>query len=43
VAFVIEHDTRHVHLLGVTRFPAAAWATQLARDPRVSGSATYGG
>ena len=32
VAFVIEHDTRHVHLLGITRFPAAAWATQLARE-----------
>jgi hypothetical protein len=32
VAFAIEHDTRHVHLLGVTRFPTAAWATQLARE-----------
>jgi putative transposase len=31
VAFVIEHDTRHVHLLGITRFPTAAWAIQLAR------------
>jgi putative transposase len=32
VAFVIEHHTRHVHLLGITRFPAAAWAGQLARE-----------
>jgi putative transposase len=32
VAFVIEHDARHVHLLGVARFPTAAWATQLAHD-----------
>jgi putative transposase len=32
VAFVIEHRTRHVHLLGITRFPTAAWATQLARE-----------
>jgi putative transposase len=32
VAFVIEHDTRHVHLLGITRFPGAAWATQPARE-----------
>jgi putative transposase len=31
-AIVIEHHTRHVHLLGVTRFPAAARATQPARD-----------
>jgi hypothetical protein len=27
--FVIEHGTRHVHLLGIARFPTAAWATQL--------------
>jgi transposase InsO family protein len=32
VAFVIEHGTRHVHLLGITRFPTAAWAAQLARE-----------
>jgi hypothetical protein len=31
-AFVIEHRTRRVYLLGVTRYPAGAWLTQLARD-----------
>lgn len=31
VAFVIEHRTRRIHLLGVTRYPAGAWLTQLAR------------
>ncbi|PZH09048.1 integrase [Streptomyces sp. NTH33] len=32
VAFVIEHRTRRVHLLGVMRYPTGAWATQPARD-----------
>ena len=39
VAFVIEHHTRHVHLLGITRFPTAAWATQLARELGAAGPA----
>jgi len=32
VAFVIEHRTRRAHLLGATRYPTDAWATQSARD-----------
>lgn len=32
VAFVIEHQTRRLHLLGIPRHPTGQWAAQLARN-----------
>ena len=32
VAFVIEHRTRRVHLIGITRHPTSQWAIQLVRN-----------
>ena len=37
VAFVIELQTRRVHLLGITKHPTSQWATQLAGELEEAG------
>ena len=42
VFFVIEIGSRHVHVLGVTRYPDGAWTVQQARNLLTWGSARPG-
>ena len=37
VLFFIEHETRRVHLAGITTNPTGAWVAQQARNAAISG------